>query len=70
MNDFREDILSKLLLLGEGIKGSNISELNKENGFKDNHIKSDLLTFDYSTQRISNEVLDYFLQIPYLINHT
>jgi len=68
MNDFRKEIHRKLLLLGEGIKKANISELIKENGFKDNHIKSDLLTFDYSKQRINYEVLDYLLQIPDLIN--
>jgi glucose-6-phosphate isomerase len=68
MNDFRKDIHNKLLLLGEGIKKVSISDLSKKNGFKDNNIKSDLLTFDYSKQRINNEALDYLLQIPDLIN--
>ena len=68
MNDFRKDIHSRLLILGEGIKKTKISELNKKNDFKENNIKSDLLTFDYSKQRINNEVLDYLLQIPDLIN--
>ena len=68
MNDFRKDIHSKLLLLAEGIKKNNIAELNKVDGFKDKNIKSDLLTFDYSKQRLNNEVLDYLLQIPDLIN--
>ena len=31
-------------------------------------LKTDLLTFDYSKQRINDEVLDYLLQIPDLIN--
>ena len=68
MNDFRKDIHNKLLLLGEGIKKVSISDLSKKNGFKDNNIKSDLLTFDYSKQRINNEALDYLLQLPDLIN--
>ena len=68
MNDFRKDIHSRLLTLGEGIRKAKISELNKKNDFKENNIKSDLLTFDYSKQRINNEVLDYLLQIPDLIN--
>ena len=68
MNDFRKDIHSKLLLLGEDIKKVSISELNESNSFKENNIKSDLLTFDFSKQRINNEVLDYLIQIPDLIN--
>ena len=50
MNDFRKDIHSKLLLLGEDIKKVSISELNESNSFKENNIKSDLLTFDFSKQ--------------------
>ena len=68
MIDIRKDIHTKLLQLGEGIKKVSISKLNKKNGFKENNIKSDLLTFDFSKQRINNEVLDYLLQIPDLIN--
>ena len=68
MNDFRKDIHSKLLLLGEDIKKVSISELNESNSFKENNIKSDLLTFDFSKQRINNEVLDYLIKIPDLIN--
>ena len=68
MNDVRKDIHSRLLILGEGIKKAKISDLNKKNDFKENNIESDLLTFDYSKQRINNEVLDYLLQIPDLIN--
>ena len=68
MNDVRKDIHSRLLILGEGIKKAKISELNKKNDFKENNIESDLLTFDYSKQRINNEILEYLLQIPDLIN--
>ncbi len=68
MNDFRKDIHQKLLFLGREIKDTHISELNNQNGYKENIIKSDLLTFDYSKQRINKEVLNYLLQIPDLIN--
>ncbi len=68
MIDIRKDIHTKLLQLGEGIKKVSISKLNKKNGFKENNIKSDLLTFDFSKQRVNQEVLDYLFQIPDLIN--
>ena len=68
MIDIRKDIHTKLLQLGEGIKNVSISKLNKKNGFKENNIKSDLLTFDFSKQRVDQEVLDYLFQIPDLIN--
>ncbi len=68
MNDLRKDIYSKLLQLGEGIEKASISKLNKKNGFKENNIKNELLTFDFSKHRINDEVMDYLLKIPDLIN--
>ena len=68
MNDFRKEIHSKLLLLGEDLRKVSISELNKKNDFEDRVIESDLLTFDYSKQIINQKVLEYLLQIPDLIN--
>ena len=68
MNDFRKDIYSKLLLLGENIKNVSIAELNDKNNLEESVIKNDLLTFDFSKQRINKEVIDYLLQIPDLIN--
>ena len=68
MNDFRKQIQNELLSLGSRIKDVHIVELNNQNDCKENVIKSDLLTFDYSKQRINKEILDYLLQIPDLIN--
>ncbi len=68
MNDFRKEIYSDLLSLGEDIEKVKISELHKTNNDKDKIIKRGLLTFDYSKQRVNSEILDYLLHIPDLIN--
>jgi glucose-6-phosphate isomerase len=68
MNDLRKEIYSKLLLLGEDLRKVSISELNSKNSFDNRVIETDLLTFDYSKQRINQKVLEYLLQIPDLIN--
>ena len=68
MNDLRKEIYSKLLLLGEDLRKVSISELNSKNYFDNRIIETDLLTFDYSKQRINQKVLEYLLQIPDLIN--
>jgi len=68
MNDLRRDIQKKLLFLGRDIKNNHISEIYNLRDSKNNLIKTDLLTFDYSKQRINQEVLDYLIQIPELIN--
>ena len=68
MNELRKDIYSKLLLLGKNMKNISISELVNQRDSKDNIIESDLLTFDYSKQRIDKDILDQLLQIPDLIN--
>ncbi len=68
MNDLRKDIQKNLLLLGNEIKNVHISDLHSLYDSKDNTIKSDLLTYDYSKQRINQDILDYLLLIPDLIN--
>ena len=68
MNDVRNQIKKELLLLGSDVKGVHISELNDQRDFKENLIKSDLLTFDFSKQRLNSEILNYLLQIPDLIS--
>ena len=55
MNELRKDIYSKLLLLGKNMKNISISELVNQRDSKDNIIESDLLTFDYTKQRIDKE---------------
>ena len=68
MNDFRNELQNELLSLGKSIKNIHLSELNNQDDHKENIIKSELLTFDYSKQRINKEILNYLLQIPELIN--
>ncbi len=68
MNDVRKEIQKELILLGSDIKDIHISELNDQQDYKENLIKSDLLTFDFSKQKINREILNYLLEIPDLIN--
>ena len=68
MSDIRKQIFNKLSMLGTYIKDISISDLIKNNDHEKSIIKSDLLNFDYSKQRINDEALDYLLQIPDLIN--
>ena len=69
MNDIRKQIKYRLSSLGEGIKSRHISELFTED-IERRVIKSDLLNFDYSKQRINEEAIDYLLGIPDLIDLT
>ena len=68
MNEIRKDIHSKLLTLSKDIKNIHISELHNQNELAEKIVKHDLLDFDYSKQRISNNILDYLFQIPDQIN--
>ena len=68
MSDVRKEIFKKLLMLGRNIKHTHISELASNNHLEKCVIKSDLLNFDYSKQRINDDALDYLLQIPDSIN--
>ncbi len=63
MNDIRKQIYDRLCSLGENIKNTHISDLYNED-VESKVIKSDLLNFDYSRQRINDQALDYLLQIP------
>ncbi len=67
MNDIRKQIAHRLSSLGEGIKNRHISELFVTD-IESRVIKSDLLNFDYSKQRINEEVIDHLLGIPDLID--
>ncbi len=68
MSDTRKQIFNKLSLLGEDIKNVHISDLLRQKRFENRTIRNDLLNFDYTKQRINDEVLDYLLEIPNLIN--
>ena len=61
MSDVRNEIFKKLLKLGRNIKHTHISELASNNHLEKCVIKSDLLDFDYSKQRINDDALDYLL---------
>ena len=68
MSDTRKQIFNKLSMLGRQIKRTHISELVFNKDLEKSVIKSDLLNFDYSKQRINYEAMDFLLQIPDLIN--
>tara|TARA_B000000475_G_scaffold272007_1_gene271482 strand:- start:29 stop:1504 length:1476 start_codon:yes stop_codon:yes gene_type:complete len=65
MNEVRKDIYAKLVSLREDIEHIHLSKLPIQ---KERVVKQDLLDFDYSKQRISDNILDYLLQIPNQIN--
>ena len=56
------------MALSKDIKNIHISELHNKNELAEKIVKHDLLDFDYSKQRISNNILDYLFQIPDQIN--
>ena len=68
MNEIRKDIHSKLLTFSKDIKDKHISELHNQNELAEMSVNHELLDFDYSKQRISNNILDYLFQIPDQIN--
>ena len=68
MSEIRKQIHNKLSLLGKDIKNAHISELQSHKDLEKKVIKTDLLDFDYSKQRINDEAIGYLLEIPNLIN--
>ena len=68
MTDIRNKIRNELLLLGKGLENTHLSELLTHPYQEKRVIKNSLLNFDYSKQRIDDEVIDYLLKIPDLIN--
>ncbi len=68
MNNVRKKIKNELSILGRSIKNVHLSGLGDSNDFERKIIKHDILTFDYSKQRIDQKILDYLLKIPELIN--
>ena len=67
MNDIRKQINHRLCSLGKGIQNTHISDLLNKDCEK-RVIQNDLLNFDYSKQRINDQIIDYLLQIPDLID--
>tara|TARA_B100001248_G_scaffold132065_1_gene99248 strand:+ start:3316 stop:4800 length:1485 start_codon:yes stop_codon:yes gene_type:complete len=68
MNDTRHAILKELISFGKDFQKTHIADLHHQNSIENRNIKHDLLNFDYSKQRVDDEVLDYLIQIPDLID--
>jgi len=68
MNNIRTNIQKELSVLGRDIKNTHISDLCDSAHLRNNLIDHDLLTFDYSKQRIDQRALEYLTEIPDLIN--
>tara|TARA_X000000950_G_scaffold279429_1_gene372181 strand:- start:1968 stop:3449 length:1482 start_codon:yes stop_codon:yes gene_type:complete len=66
MTNIRKQIHHRLCTLGEGIKNTHIADLNNKD-IDSRIVHSNLLNFDYSKQRITDQALDYLFQIPDLI---
>ena len=68
MSEKRKQIHNKLSTLGKDIKNTHILELINRKDLEKRVIRTELLDFDYSKQRINDEAIDYLLEIPNLIN--
>ena len=68
MNNIRKVIHKELSILGRDLKNTHISDLFDSAESNNNVIELDLLTFDYSKQRIDQKALDFLIEIPNIIN--
>ena len=68
MNDTRHAILKELISFGKDFQKTHIADIHHQNSVENRNIKHDLLNFDYSKQRVDDDVLDYLIQIPDLID--
>ena len=68
MSDIRKKIFNKLLSLGKDLKKTHISDFHNRQDITSRVVKTDLLDFDFSKQRINDDAIDYLLKIPDLIN--
>ena len=64
MNRKRTKIYEQLSSLASELSGMKISDLSHSEGDIPRNIKTDLINFDYSKQRVNEEVLDFLLDIP------
>ena len=64
MNKIRKKIHKQLSSLGRELSGMKISDLNNSEGDIPRNIKTDLINFDFSKQRVNHETLDFLLDIP------
>tara|TARA_B100000212_G_scaffold209241_1_gene157965 strand:+ start:2719 stop:4203 length:1485 start_codon:yes stop_codon:yes gene_type:complete len=68
MHRLRKRIHNNLKSLGESMQGSHVSELHDRRHLEKRVIKHEILNYDYSKQRINEEVIDYLIRIPDLID--
>ena len=61
-------ILESIKILTNKYSGLKIKDLIDEERLRNFHVKTDYLSYDYSKQRITKEVLDELLKIPEKIN--
>ena len=64
MIDRRIKIHKELLKLADHVSGKNISSINAHEELSISSIKTNLLNFDYSKQRITPDVINTLLEIP------
>jgi glucose-6-phosphate isomerase len=64
VNKIRKKIHKQLSSLGSQLSGMKISDLNNSEGGIPRNIKTDLINFDYSKQRVNHETLDFLLDVP------
>lgn len=64
MNKKRTKVYEKLSSLGSELSCIKISDLDHSEGDIPKNIKTDLINFDYSKQRVNHETLDFLLDIP------
>jgi len=64
VNKKRIKIHEQLSSLGSKLSGIKISDLSPSEGDIPKNIKTDLIHFDYSKQRVNHETLDFLLDIP------
>ena len=63
-----KEILRSIKTLANKNLGLEVKDLLEEKRLKEFHLKTDYLSYDYSKQRITKEVLDELLKIPEKIN--
>ena len=64
MNKKRKKIHEQLSILESELSGEKISDLSYSEADIPRNIKTDLINFDYSKQRVNHETLDFLLDIP------
>ena len=64
MNETRTNILEQIKAFGRKISDTSISEFHNPKNLEKKYIKTDIVNYDFSKQKINNEAYEYLLQIP------